>query len=139
MEQKPTSGSSLKAKTVLPCVFRFRQLRGCRLVPIASGIHIARTTDQKAYVPLAMTQLGTQHLLKVPVDAIDNGGWARVRSRQGFPLLYRFWMIWIPFAPTVQRRKPKPCKTLEMGLDHRLSFGWFLYRFLPADVGAASD
>ena len=75
------------------------------LVPIGIyGTHIARTTDQKAYAPLAMTPafFGTQQFVEgLQWTAIDNGGLEPLGSitARGFLFFaYCFWMIWIPFC-----------------------------------------
>jgi len=75
------------------------------LVPIGLyGTHIARSTDQKAYVPLAMTPafFGTQQFVEgLQWIAIDNGGLEPLGTitAKGFLFFaYCFWMIWIPFC-----------------------------------------
>ena len=79
------------------------------LVPIGIyGTHIARTTDQKAYAPLAMTPafFGTQQLIEgfQWVSRGDNPAAAPSEplssiTAMGFLFFaYCFWMIWIPFC-----------------------------------------
>ena len=72
------------------------------LVPIGFyGTHIARTTDQKAYAPLAMTPafFGTQQFVEgLQWIALDNGGLeplGTITARGFLFFAYCFWMIWM--------------------------------------------
>ena len=75
------------------------------LVPLGLySTHIARSTEQKAYVPLAMTPafFGTQQFIEgLQWTALDNGGLeplGTITARGFLFFAYCFWMIWIPYC-----------------------------------------